>query len=87
MDDRLWLAGMCISIDLGVQAIVRQSLLIKLSALRGWRAGLVMDMQNGDYQPCFLPDYDPNHFADASEDALFNRATRAYLKWVAFLRC
>ncbi len=79
MNDRL-AAGrdVHLSIDLGVQAIVRQSLAYQIERFEGvGGAGLVMDMQNGEIISLVsLPDYDPNHFANASEDALFNRATK-----------
>lgn len=67
-----------LSIDLGVQAIVRQSLshqIERFEAVGG--ASLVMDMKNGEIISLVsLPDYDPNHFAEARDDARFNRATK-----------
>ena len=77
-----------LSIDLGVQAIMRQSLAYQIERFEVGGAGLLMDMQNGEIISLVsLPDYDLNHFADTSEDALFNRQRRAYLKWAASLRC
>ena len=67
-----------LSIDLGVQAIVRQSIahqIERFEAVGG--AGLVMDMKNGEIISLVsLPDYDPNQYARASDDARFNRATK-----------
>ncbi len=52
-----------LSIDLGVQAIVRQSLrhqIERFEAVGG--AGLVMDIKNGEIISLVsLPDFDPNH--------------------------
>lgn len=67
-----------LSVDLGVQAIVRRSLEIqieKFEALGG--AGLVMDMNTGELVAMVsLPDYDPNYFNLADEDSTFNRASK-----------
>ena len=40
-------------------------------------AGVLLDTRNGEILAMTsLPDYNPNHFAKASDDARFNRATK-----------
>ena len=67
-----------LSIDVGVQAVVRseiQKQIDKFEAIGG--AGLVMDMKTGELLAlASLPDFNPNHFAAAEDDARFNRATK-----------
>ena len=67
-----------LSIDLGVQAIVRAELnrQIKLFEAIGG-VGLVLDIQTGELVSLVsLPDYDPNHYQLAETEALFNNATK-----------
>jgi len=67
-----------LSVDLGIQAIVRNALaaqIKKFEALGG--AGLVMDMRSGELISLVsLPDYDPNRFSLSDDEARFNRATK-----------
>ena len=67
-----------LSIDLGVQAIVRQTLhaqIEKFEAKGG--AGLVFDMDSGEMRALVsLPDYDPNHFNHADKGPHFNHASK-----------
>ena len=65
------------SIDLRVQDIVENELagaIEKFSAQAGW--GIVLDVETGEVLSlASLPDFDPNRFAEFSNDARRNRAT------------
>jgi cell division protein FtsI (penicillin-binding protein 3) len=67
-----------LSIDVAVQAVVRQSLgnqIKRFEAIGG--AGLIMDMKTGELISLVsLPDYDPNQYRLADETARFNQATK-----------
>ena len=67
-----------LSVDLGVQAVVRRALadqIKKFEAIGG--TGLVTNIRTGEVIAIVsLPDYDPNHYATADERALFNQATK-----------
>ena len=67
-----------LSIDIGVQGIVRheiQKQIDEFEAIGG--AGLVLDIKTGEIiSMVSLPDFDPNHFGKAVDDARFNRATK-----------
>ena len=79
MEDRL-AAGqnVSLSIDLGIQAVVRRALAKQIKtfeALGG--TGLVTNIKTGEIIAiASLPDYDPNHYAAAKPEALFNQATK-----------
>ena len=66
-----------LSIDVGVQAIVRHEIQKQIDAFEAiGGAGLVLDIKTGELLALTsLPDFNPNHFAKASDDARFNRAT------------
>ena len=70
--------SVALSIDVGVQAIVRheiQKQIDRFEAIGG--AGLVLDIKTGELLAlASLPDFNPNHFATATDDARFNRATK-----------
>ena len=67
-----------LSIDLGVQAVVRRALAKQIEtfeALGG--TGLVTKIKTGEIIAIVsLPDYDPNRYAAARPEALFNQATK-----------
>ena len=67
-----------LSVDLGVQAVVRRALAKQIKnfeAIGG--TGLVSNIKTGEIIAiASLPDYDPNHYAAASPEALFNQATK-----------
>ena len=67
-----------LSVDLGVQAVVRRALAKQIEtfeALGG--TGLVTKIKTGEIIAiASLPDYDPNHYATARPEALFNQATK-----------
>ncbi len=67
-----------LSVDIGVQAILRteiQKQIDSFEAIGG--AGLVLDMKTGELLALTsLPDFNPNHFNKAIDDARFNRATK-----------
>ncbi|MGC6537207.1 MAG: peptidoglycan D,D-transpeptidase FtsI family protein [Candidatus Puniceispirillaceae bacterium] len=67
-----------LSIDVGVQAIMRaeiQKQIDEFEAIGG--AGLILDIKTGEILAlASLPDFNPNHFASAIDDARFNRATK-----------
>ena len=67
-----------LSIDSGVQAIVRAEIQKQIDAFEAiGGAGLVLDIKSGELLALTsLPDFNPNHFAKASDDARFNRATK-----------
>ena len=79
MEDKL-AAGhkISLSIDLGVQAVVRRAPAKQIKtfeALGG--TGLVTKIKTGEIIAITsLPDYDPNHYAAARPEALFNKATK-----------
>lgn len=78
-DDKLTAGqSVTLSVDVGVQAIVRseiQKQIDKFEAIGG--AGLVLDMKTGELLAITsLPDFNPNHFGNAIDDARFNRATK-----------
>lgn len=70
-------APVVLSIDLGVQHVVRQKVgaaIERFSAIGG--AGLVLDVHNGEVLAMVsLPDFDANRREALREDAFFNRAT------------
>ena len=67
-----------LSVDLGVQAVVRRELqhqIEKFEAIGG--AGLVLDVRTGEIiSLTSLPDYNANQYSSADSDAQFNRATK-----------
>ena len=67
-----------LSVDLGVQAVVRRALAEQIKtfeALGG--TGLVSNIKTGEVIAIVsLPDYDPNQYAVAAQKALFNQATK-----------
>ena len=67
-----------LSVDLGVQAVVRRALAKQIEifeALGG--VSLVTKIKTGEIIAITsLPDYDPNHYAAARPEALFNQATK-----------
>ena len=67
-----------LSIDAGVQAIVRNEIQKQIDAFEAiGGAGLVLDIKTGELLALTsLPDFNPNHFASAVDDARFNRATK-----------
>jgi cell division protein FtsI (penicillin-binding protein 3) len=70
-----------LSIDLRVQAVVRDELSKAIDSFTGiGGAGIVMDVNTGEVLAMVsLPDYDANDFGNAPPDARFNRAvTGAY---------
>lgn len=66
-----------LSIDLRVQAIVRDNLLASIEQFQAvGGVGLVMDATNGQVVALVsLPDYDPPNFGNTPADAQFNRAS------------
>lgn len=66
-----------LSIDLRVQYAMRDTLLNAMGEFKAKAAaGLVMDARTGEIVSMVsLPDYDPEKFGDADDDARFNRAT------------
>lgn len=78
-DDRLanGVKPLSLTIDLRLQHIMRQSLtesIRKFSAKAA--AGLIMDVNSGEVLALVsLPDYDPHHPQDVSDDMLFNRVS------------
>ena len=87
MEDRL-AAGqnVSLSIDLGIQAVVRRALARQIEtfeALGG--TGLVTNIRTGEIIAiASLPDYDPNHYAAPNQKPCLIRPQKACLKWVAF---
>ena len=78
-DERLRAGNpVALSIDLGVQAVVRRELqhqIEQFDALGG--AGLVLDVRTGEILSLTsLPDYNANQYSSADADAQFNRATK-----------
>lgn len=67
-----------LSLDVGLQAIMRAEIYKQINefeAIGG--AGVLLDTRNGEILAMTsLPDYNPNHFAKAGDDARFNRATK-----------
>ena len=67
-----------LSIDLGIQAIVRRTLagqIEQFEALGG--VGLMMDMKTGELLSMVsLPDFDPNHLMASTDDARFHQAAK-----------
>ena len=67
-----------LSIDIAVQAILREEIetqISKFQAIGG--AGLVMDVKTGEIIALTsLPQYNANYYSRADEDAQFNRATK-----------
>lgn len=70
-------APLTLSLDLRVQSIMRAELEKSVSTFHAiGAAGLVMDIQTGEILSLVsLPDFDPLHAGDASDDARFNRDT------------
>ncbi len=71
-------APVALSVDLGVQAVVRRELqhqIEQFEAIGG--AGLVLDIRSGEIISLIsLPDYNANQYNKAVPDAQFNRATK-----------
>ena len=67
-----------LAIDLEAQAILRRSIAGQIESFEAiGGAGVVLDVRTGEIVALVsLPDYDPNSYQGADEDALFNRATR-----------
>ena len=67
-----------LSIDIAVQAMLREEIQNQINtfeALGG--AGVVLDVQTGELVAAVsLPEYDNNHYADATTEQRFNRATK-----------
>jgi cell division protein FtsI (penicillin-binding protein 3) len=70
-------APLALSIDLRVQAIMRQQLFDAMNEYHAvGAAGLVMDINTGEVLSMVsLPDFDPDHPGTASDDQRFNRDT------------
>jgi cell division protein FtsI (penicillin-binding protein 3) len=70
-------APLALSIDLRVQTIMREQLAEAMSEFHAMgAAGLVMDMATGEVVSMVsLPDYDPDHAGNATDDQRFNRDT------------
>ena len=70
--------SVALSIDIGVQAIVRSEIQKQIDAFEAiGGAGLVLDMKTGELLALTsLPDFNPNHFAKAVDNARFNRVTK-----------
>ncbi len=66
-----------VSLDVRAQHILRDELMRAVAEYRAKAGvGLVMDVRSGEVLAMVsLPDYDPNDAGQASQDALFNRAT------------
>jgi len=79
MEDKL-AAGhkISLSIDLGVQAVVRRALAKQIKTFEAHGGtGLVTKIKTGEIIAITsLPDYDPNRYATAKTEALFNQATK-----------
>ena len=71
-------AAVHLSIDLGVQAIIRRTLsqqIEKFEAVGG--VGLMLDMKTGELLSLVsLPDFDPNHLMASTDDARFHQAAK-----------
>ncbi len=67
-----------LSLDVGVQAVVRTQLSQAMETFRAvGAAAVILDVESGELIACVsLPDFDPNAPTAASEDALFNRVTK-----------
>ena len=67
-----------LSLDLGLQTIVSQEIQRQIDSFEAiGGAGVVLDIQSGEVLAAVsLPDFNPNQFAKASDDARFNRATK-----------
>ncbi|MCW5771988.1 MAG: penicillin-binding protein 2, partial [Rhodospirillaceae bacterium] len=67
-----------LSVDIGVQGVVRQELLATMREFRAiGAAGIVLDARNGEVLAMVsLPDYDPNDPAAGDEEFRFNRVTQ-----------
>ena len=67
-----------LSIDLGLQAILRREInsqIERFEAIAG--AGLILDMKNGEILAmASLPDFDPNHLMRSTDKARFNQAAK-----------
>jgi len=67
-----------LSVDLGLQAVMRREIqrqIDRFEAIGG--AGVLLDIQTGEMLAvASLPDFNPNKFSFASDDARFNRATK-----------
>ena len=66
-----------LALDGGVQAIVARELAAQIDTFEAiGGAGMVLDIHSGEIIAMVsLPDFNPNHFAKAIDDARFNRAT------------
>ena len=67
-----------LSVDLGVQAVVRRALAKQIKTFEAiGGTGLVTNIKTGEIIAiASLPDYDPNRYAGARPEALFNQATK-----------
>ena len=67
-----------LSIDLGVQAVVRRALAKQIKTFEAiGGTGLVSNIKTGEIIAiASLPDYDPNRYNAAKPEALFNQATK-----------
>ena len=67
-----------LSIDIGLQSVIRseiQKQIEKFEAIGG--AGILLDIKTGEMLAvASLPDFNPNQFSQAKDDARFNRATK-----------
>jgi cell division protein FtsI (penicillin-binding protein 3) len=70
-------APLRLTIDMRVQHLMRQELGAAMREFQAQAAtGIVMDVRNGEILSLVsLPDFDPNHPGEASDEARFNRAT------------
>ena len=67
-----------LSVDLGVQAILRRELASQITAFEAiGGAGLMLDMKTGELIAMVsLPDFDPNHLMASTDQARFHQAAK-----------
>ncbi|XDZ67939.1 peptidoglycan D,D-transpeptidase FtsI family protein [Alphaproteobacteria bacterium LSUCC0226] len=67
-----------LSVDLGLQAVMRREIQRQIDSFEAiGGAGILLDIQTGEMLAVTsLPDFNPNKFSLASDDARFNRATK-----------
>lgn len=67
-----------LSIDLGIQAIIRRALSQQITAFEAiGGVGLMLDMKNGELiSMVSLPDFDPNHMMASTDTARFHQAAK-----------
>lgn len=70
-------SSLALTVDVRFQHALRRELMDAVSKFKArGAAGIVMDVRNGDVLASVsLPDFDPHHFQDASDEQLFNKAT------------